>query len=63
MKIASEGACTEVASESGARGSYARTMSVVARELLPFAEQTFVRDLEGLYEPWAAARLRPSYSC
>jgi uncharacterized protein YdiU (UPF0061 family) len=30
-------------------------MSVAARLLLPFAEQTYVRDLEGLYEPWAAA--------
>jgi uncharacterized protein YdiU (UPF0061 family) len=30
-------------------------MSVAARQLLPFAEQTFVRELEGLYEPWAAA--------
>jgi len=30
-------------------------MSVAARQLLPFAEQTYVRDLEGLYEPWAAA--------
>jgi uncharacterized protein YdiU (UPF0061 family) len=36
-------------------GFYARTMSVATRVLLPFAEQTFVRDLEGLYEPWAAA--------
>jgi uncharacterized protein YdiU (UPF0061 family) len=30
-------------------------MSVAARQLLPFAEQTYVRDLEGLYEPCAAA--------
>ena len=30
-------------------------MSVAARRLLPFAEQTYVRDLEGPYEPWAAA--------
>ena len=30
-------------------------MSVAARQLLPFAVQTYVRDLEGLYEPWAAA--------
>jgi len=30
-------------------------MSVAACQLLRFAEQTFVRDLEGLYEPWAAA--------
>jgi serine/tyrosine/threonine adenylyltransferase len=28
---------------------------VATRVLLPFAEQTFVRDLEGLYEPCAAA--------
>jgi uncharacterized protein YdiU (UPF0061 family) len=44
-----------VASGLGAGGPYARTMSVAARQLLPFAEQTFVRELEGLYEPWAAA--------
>ena len=30
-------------------------MRVTARPLLPFGEQTYVRDLEGLYEPWAAA--------
>ena len=30
-------------------------MSVAACQLLRFAEQTFVRDLEGLYVPWAAA--------
>jgi uncharacterized protein YdiU (UPF0061 family) len=30
-------------------------MPVTARPLLPFAEQSYVRDLEGLYEPWAAA--------
>ena len=29
-------------------------MTVTARLLLPFAEQTYVRDLEGLYEPCAA---------
>ncbi|MGI8411937.1 MAG: protein adenylyltransferase SelO [Solirubrobacteraceae bacterium] len=29
-------------------------VSVAACQLLRFAEQTFVRDLEGLYEPWAA---------
>ena len=39
-----------------ADGSYARMMSVTDRVLLPFAEPTYVRDLEGLYEPWAAAR-------
>jgi len=44
-----------VVSGSGAGGPYARAMSVAARQLLPFAEQTYVRDLEGLYEPWAAA--------
>ncbi len=38
-----------------AGGTYARTVSVAARQLLSFAEQTFVRELEGLYEPWAAA--------
>ncbi len=38
-----------------AGGTYARRMSVAARQLLPFAEQTFVRELEGLYEPWVAA--------
>ena len=31
-------------------------MHVTVRPLLPFAEQTYVRDLAGLYEPWAAAR-------
>jgi uncharacterized protein YdiU (UPF0061 family) len=31
------------------------TVSVVARQLLSFADQTFVRELEGLYEPWTAA--------
>jgi uncharacterized protein YdiU (UPF0061 family) len=30
-------------------------VSVTSRSFLPFAEQTYVRDLEGLYEPWAAA--------
>ncbi len=30
-------------------------MTVTVRMLLPFAEQTYVRDLRGLYEPWAAA--------
>ncbi len=30
-------------------------MPVTARPLLPFAEPTYVSDLEGLYEPWAAA--------
>jgi uncharacterized protein YdiU (UPF0061 family) len=30
-------------------------MTVTVRRLLPFAEQTYVRDLRGLYEPWAAA--------
>ena len=30
-------------------------MSVAACQLLRFAEQTFVRDLEGLYVPWPAA--------
>ncbi|MFZ0090575.1 MAG: YdiU family protein [Solirubrobacteraceae bacterium] len=30
-------------------------MLVTARSLLSFAEPTFVRDLGGLYEPWAAA--------
>ncbi|MFL5860251.1 MAG: protein adenylyltransferase SelO [Solirubrobacteraceae bacterium] len=30
-------------------------MSVTVRSLLPFAEPTYVQDLEGLYEPWAAA--------
>jgi uncharacterized protein YdiU (UPF0061 family) len=33
-------------------------MRVTARPLLPFGEQTYVRDLEGLYEPWAAAPAR-----
>jgi uncharacterized protein YdiU (UPF0061 family) len=28
---------------------------VTVRSLLPFAESTYVRDLEGLYVPWAAA--------
>jgi hypothetical protein len=32
-----------VVSGSGAGGPYARTMSVAARQLLPFAEQTYVR--------------------
>lgn len=36
-------------------GFYARIMSVATRVLLPFTAQTFVRDLEGLYEPWTAA--------
>ncbi len=30
-------------------------MSVIALSLLPFAEQTYIRELEGLYEPCAAA--------
>jgi uncharacterized protein YdiU (UPF0061 family) len=30
-------------------------VSVAARQLLSFADQTFVRELEGLYEPWTAA--------
>jgi uncharacterized protein YdiU (UPF0061 family) len=30
-------------------------VSVVARQLLSFADQTFVRELKGLYEPWRAA--------
>jgi uncharacterized protein YdiU (UPF0061 family) len=36
-------------------GSYARMMSVTARSLLPFAEPTYVHELEGLYELWSAA--------
>jgi uncharacterized protein YdiU (UPF0061 family) len=49
---------TAIVSGLSVGGTYAGTMSVVARQLLPFAEQTFVRDLEGLYEPWAAAPAR-----
>jgi uncharacterized protein YdiU (UPF0061 family) len=41
----------------GARAgrAYARRMAITARPLLPFAEPTYVSDLEGLYVPWAAA--------
>ena len=30
-------------------------MAIAARSLLPFAESTYVRDLDGLYVPWSAA--------
>ena len=33
-------------------------MPVTVRSLLPFAESTYVRELEGLYEPWTAAPAR-----
>ncbi len=33
-------------------------MAVAVSSLLPFAEPTYVRDLGGLYEPWAAAPAR-----
>ncbi|MCW2997646.1 MAG: hypothetical protein JWN65_1195 [Solirubrobacterales bacterium] len=35
--------------------AYPRPMSVAARPLLPFADQTYLRDLKGLYVPWTAS--------
>ena len=39
------------------RAAYAYWMSVTARLPLPFAEATYVRDLDGLFVPWQAAEV------